>query len=94
VGRQETSVNATSTITQTELMKDILAQMPPASARGAQLISDLFTREVMHEIKDMTVTDQIGFWAGAYLVLAANIKGATNVTVYEAIVEMVRGAHE
>jgi len=75
--------------TMTETVQDVLNEMPKASARGAQLITDALTMEMMLEVNGLGQMEQCQFWAGALFALTANIKAATHEELAKLLLKKV-----
>jgi hypothetical protein len=75
------------TMNQTDFLRKRLDDLPQYVARGAQLITDIFDFSVITEIRNLSEEAQLQLWYGAFIALAANIKGATSSETFKFILE-------
>jgi hypothetical protein len=74
----------------TDAVQDVLDRMPAAGARGMQLITNIFTAEIIREILGLPQEKQLELWVGMYAALMANIKGATDAEIAAMIADAYR----
>jgi hypothetical protein len=80
--------------TMTESMQNLLNDLPKPVARGAQVITDVFTLEMMLEVKGLPFEKQFQFWIGAYMALTSNMLGAINKEATDSIITFFQEERE